>query len=199
MEPGFLRREGSCICCIPLRAALLLQPLSDCHGDLGNSGGDESHPWGGLHQPQHGHGAASLSCWWMYARAHHTHHVHERQLSKAYNSVKPAPVFCCTYQGDPFPCQDSFVCPQLLCADVKNQDCLLQGKCNLCTLMLQDEQASLVLDPSHFLPQPSHHHPHDKINEKAKVKLNLLSSLKSMLWKANIKFLFKPQETQTPL
>lgn len=65
--------------------------------------------------------------------------------------------------------------------------------------MLQDEQAGLDLDPSHFLPQLAHPHPRDKINEKARVQLSLLSRLKSMLWKANIKFLFKPQETQTPL
>lgn len=42
------------------------------------------------------------------------------------------------------------------------------------------------LNLSHFL-FVSHPHPHNKINEKARVQLILLSSLKPTFWKANIK------------
>lgn len=198
MQPGFLRREGSCICCISLRVALWLQPLSDCHGDLGNSRGDESSPWGVSISPSVGTGQPASpadGCIPMHTIPITCTNCSSPSLITQSNQ----PQFSAALTKETHsPARIHLSAPSCFVQMLKIKT-LLQGKCNLCTLMMQDEQAGLALYPSHFLPQPSHHHPRDKINQKAKLQLSLLSSLKSMLCKANIKFLFKPQEAQTPL
>lgn len=78
--------------------------------DLGNSVSNRSWPLSASLWTQ-----GRLSCQHAYTHAHHAHHVNKLQLFQAHSSVKEVPVFSWTYHRDPFPCQDPFVCPQLLC------------------------------------------------------------------------------------